>query len=118
MGCQAHQYEVGRAIALVEARAGVPITISELCRAADVSERTLRNAFHDVYGVSPKQYLTRRALEQAHEALLLAHGARGAVTHAAMDCGFFELGRFAGSYRRVFGEYPSDTVRHAAVAAE
>jgi AraC-like DNA-binding protein len=72
------------------------IRIADLCRAAGVSERTLRNAFHGVYGLSPKRYLRR---------------ARGIVTTVATDCGFFEPGRFAAAYRELFGERPSDTAR-------
>lgn len=103
---------VRRALELIASR-GETVAIADLCRAAGVSERTLRNAFHEVCGLSPKQYLIRHGLEAARNALLQANGVRGAVTHAATECGFFELGRFAGAYRRLFGERPSDTVRAA-----
>ena len=102
---------------MVEEHVGDQLSIGELCRAAGVSERTLRNAFHDVHGLSPKQYLIRHGLEEARSALKLAHGARGAVTHVATEYGFFELGRFAGAYRHLFGELPSDTLRSGAKVA-
>jgi AraC-like DNA-binding protein len=34
------------------------------------------------------------------------------VTAVAMNFGFFHLGRFATSYRKRFGESPSETLRH------
>ena len=102
---------VRRALAVFERRRGEPITIRDLCRAAGVCERTLRNAFQRVHGVSPKQYLIRYRLEAAHDALLRARGERGAVTRVATDYGFLELGRFAGAYRDMFGVRPSDTLR-------
>ncbi len=108
-----HLQLVTRAVSLIDHHIGEPVTISDLCREAGVSERTLRNAFHDVYGVSPKQFLIRHGLEQVHRALLLARRVRGSVTRAATEYGFFELGRFAGAYRHLFGECPSRTVRRA-----
>jgi len=117
MPSPSHSQAVRRALSLVEAHAGEQLSIGELCRAAGVSERTLRNAFHDVHGLSPKQYLIRHGLEEARSALKLAHGARGAVTHVATEYGFFELGRFAGAYRHLFGELPSDTLRSGAKVA-
>lgn len=104
---------VRRALVVVVAGSSDPIHITDLYRAAGVSERTLRNAFHHVLGISPKQYLIRRRLEEAHRALLEAHGARGAVTRVATTNGFFELGRFAGTYRHTFGVLPSITLREA-----
>lgn len=89
-----------------------PLTISALSRVAGVSERTLRSAFHDVLGVSPKQYAIRERLRAAREALCNADPDSTTVTDVAMTYGFFELGRFAGRYRDVFGERPSETLRH------
>ena len=110
----AHTEIVTRALAAIDELRGEPVSIAELSRAAGVSERTLRNAFHHVVGLSPKRYLIRHGLEEAHTALQRAHGARGAVTYVATECGFFELGRFAGAYRQLFGELPSATLRSGA----
>ncbi len=117
MACQSHLLIVEAAIARITESAGEPLTVADLCRATHVSERTLRNAFHDVYGISPKQFLIRHGLEQARRALLEAGEERGTVTRVATECGFFELGRFAGAYRHLFGECPSDTLRNRTVAA-
>ena len=90
-----------------------PITVGDLSRMAGVSERTLRSAFHDVLGVSPKQWALRQRLAAAREALSAAAPGTTTVTEVAMSYGFFELGRFAGRYRMVFGEMPSETLHSA-----
>ena len=91
---------------------GEPVTVSLLSRVVGVSERTLRAAFHDVIGISPKQHIIRQRLQAARAALRAAAPGSKTVTDIAMSYGFFELGRFAGRYRHTFGEQPSWTLRH------
>jgi AraC family transcriptional regulator, ethanolamine operon transcriptional activator len=95
---------------------GEPVTVTDLSRMAGVSERTLRAAFHDVMGISPKRYAITQRLQAAHQALCSANPETTTVTDVAMTFGFFELGRFAGRYRHTFGEVPSETLRHAVMA--
>ena len=102
---------VERAEAFLSARIGESVSIAQLCRVAGVSERSLRNAFYDVRGMSPKRFAMRARLTQVRRALSDANGTRGAVTTIATDYGFFELGRFASTYKAVFGESPSATLR-------
>jgi len=85
--------------------------VDDLCRAAAVSERTLRNAFRKVHGVSPYRYLRGFRMTQARQALMSAGSKRGTVTEVAMQFGFLELGRFSVDYRSAFGECPSVTLR-------
>ena len=105
------QQVVERAEAFLVARIGESVSIADLCRVAGVSERSLRNAFYDVRGMSPKRCVVRARLAEVRRALSDADGARGAVTTIATDYGFFELGRFASTYKSMFGESPSDTLR-------
>jgi AraC family ethanolamine operon transcriptional activator len=100
-----------RATEYLEAAEGGPVRMAELCRATEVSERTLRYAFQDVLGVSPQRWLQLRRLRAARRALRECDGSRGAVKVAAFDAGFRELGRFSVQYREFFGESPSETVK-------
>ena len=94
-----------------------PIQLAQLCDAAGVSERSLRNACHAVCGTSPKRYLTRRRMEAVRVALAAAHPGQATVTRIATDYGFFELGRFAATYASLFGERPSETLRSSTPAS-
>jgi len=87
------------------------VQIDEVCRALGVSRRTLYRAFHDLLDVSPKAYLRLRNLSAARARLLEASHRPTTVTQVALDHGFWELGRFAGAYRVMFGESPSETLR-------
>ncbi len=84
------------------------IALSDLCSRAGVSARTLRRIFREFYRLPPIRYLRLRRLNQARD--LLRRGSPPTVTATAVRFGFFELGRFAVEYRRLFGECPSKTL--------
>jgi len=88
-----------------------PISIAALSRSVGVSERTLRNAFADVYRESPKRYFLNERLRRAQQALCDVRCADATVTAIATQHGFYELGRFALQYKAMFGESPSQTLR-------
>lgn len=90
-----------------------PLHIDDICRAARVSQRTLRNAFQVVYGSSPYRHLRTMRMSEARKALLSPASPSQTVTDVAMHFGFLELGRFSVEYRRAFGERPSATLRRA-----
>jgi transcriptional regulator GlxA family with amidase domain len=100
----------------VGARMDVPVHIADLCRIATVSQRTLRNAFHVVHGMTPYRYLRAMRMGAARKALLSPDSAGLTVTQVATQFGFFELGRFAVEYRAAFGESPSATLRRESAA--
>lgn len=89
------------------------VTIGDLCAVAGASERRVRDAFYECCATSPTVHLRRRALQEVRRALFEDHSRRDAVTRAATDFGFGHLGRFAGHYRAVFGEAPSETLLRA-----
>ena len=107
---------VARVTTFLRNNLGEPVTVAELSHMVGVSERTLRAAFHDVIGISPKQYAISQRLRAAREALSAATPGTATVTGIAMEYGFFELGRFAKRYRDAFGEVPSQTLQHVDVS--
>jgi len=92
------------------------VTIPELSDAVRSSRRTLTRVFAGAFEVSPARYLRLRRLNQVRAWLRHASPSRTPVTDAAMRFGFFELGRFARDYRRLFGELPSETIARRAGA--
>ena len=102
-----HNQVVSRAEEVLAEAIDTPIYVADLCSAAGVSERTLRNAFQSLYGVSPIRLLHLRRLHQVRSAL--RSDPRASVAEVALRFGFSNLGRFALEYRRLFGERPSHT---------
>ncbi|HUB43466.1 MAG TPA: helix-turn-helix domain-containing protein [Acetobacteraceae bacterium] len=96
---------------LLEARPDEPLYIPEICAAAGVGERTLRSYCQEHLGMSPHRYLFLRRMNLARRALVRADAKATTVTGIATQYGFGELGRFAVSYRAMFGESPSATLR-------
>jgi AraC family transcriptional regulator, ethanolamine operon transcriptional activator len=96
----------------VDLHEGEYLSVEQLAAAAGVSERTLRDAFQRYFGVPPVRYLNRRTLHQVRRALKAADRSVATVTKIATQFGVWELGRFARDYRFLFGEPPSETLRH------
>jgi AraC family ethanolamine operon transcriptional activator len=87
-----------------------PILMKDMAVAADVSERTLRRAFTDYYGVGPVRYLQLRQLHQVHRALRAADPEDVSVSGVFVRHGVWAYSRFASRYARLFGELPSETL--------
>ncbi len=103
------------AMEFVERHEGEYLSVEQLASAAGVSERTLRDAFLSYFGVPPVQYLNRRSLHQIRKALLAADPSATTVTEIATRFGVWHFGRLAQDYRFLFGELPSQTLRHDSI---
>lgn len=110
---RSHHETVRRAEAYLRAHFDSPMRISTVSRMAGLSERGLRDAFYSVHGMSPKQWLLAERLKQVRSVLSRRESAPISVTGAATRYGFYELGRFAATYKEAFGEVPSQTLRSA-----
>ena len=92
-------------------RADEPVRLSEVVELSGASTRTLRYAFMESFGVSPKDYLHTYRLTQVRRQLRRATPRKSAVSEAANEWGFWHIGQFARDYRRMFGELPSNTLK-------
>ncbi|MBK7990758.1 MAG: helix-turn-helix domain-containing protein [Comamonadaceae bacterium] len=69
---QAQSLIVKTAEAHAVSKAGASLYVTDLCKAAGVSERTLEYAFKEVMGLTPVAYLVRLRLHRVRQALLAA----------------------------------------------
>lgn len=92
------------------------LNLLELSQVAGVSLRQLQHAFKTYTGMAPTQWLRLRRLNSARRELLERSPAQTTVAEVAMHWSFWHLGRFSSSYRALFQELPSDTLKRASVA--
>ena len=93
------------------AHAGERLYVTDFCRVAAVSERTLEYAFKEIAGLTPMNYLIRLRLHRARQSLLAAAPESTTVSIEALNWGFWHFGEFSRAYKECFGELPSDTLR-------
>ncbi len=86
-------------------------TISDLCKIAGMSERSLEYGFREYLEATPIQYLRLVRLHGVRRDLLASVSCKIKIVDVALKWGFLELGRFSGEYRQLFGERPSQTRR-------
>lgn len=89
------------------------LSIPELCRICNVSERTLQYAFRERYGLTPKEYILIQRLNNVRKQLLIGDPGRKTISGIVQLNGFWHMGQFAADYRRLFGELPSDTLKRS-----
>lgn len=102
---------VRRAADLITDHADEPLTVEDIAQATGMSVRALQQGFRQYLHSTPTEYLRDVRLERVHADLQAADRSTVTVTDVAFRWGFTHLGRFAGDYRRRFGESPSATLR-------
>lgn len=99
-----------RASAYLHDRVGRPVTAMELCARYGASDRLLRLAFKETYGMGPIAYHRLMRMHAVRAALLAARGRDRPVAEILSRFGVIRPAAFAGEYRRQFGELPSHTL--------
>lgn len=89
------------------------LNLLELSQVAGVSLRQLQQAFKAYTGMTPTHWLRLRRLNSAHRELLKRSPMETTVAEVAMQWSFWHLGRFSNSYRALFHELPSETLKRS-----
>ena len=113
-GWRHHTAIIKRFEELLDANCDRPMYLADICAAVGASERTLEISCEEHLGMGPIRYLLLRRMHLARRALIQADPANTTVTQIATGHGFWELGRFAVSYKRLFGESPSASLHRPA----
>lgn len=87
------------------------LTLDDLVTVAETSASSLLRTFKLHRDTTPMRYVKQLRLEAVHRSLLAADASGTRVSDLAADYCFFQFGRFASDYKRVFGELPSETLR-------
>lgn len=87
------------------------ITVPQFAAQINVGQRNLELAFKRHLGITPRRYLNYCRMHQVYRYLRSRSAASHCVTEVASYWGFSEYGRFAGEYRKLFGELPSVTLK-------
>ncbi len=110
LGLQNRARLASRAVEYMREHLEQPLSAFDLCAAFDTSDRMLRRAFLEVFGIGPMAYFRVTRLHAVRSSLKAARGGSGSVADIARRWGFHRLGPFASEYRRHFGELPSQTL--------
>jgi AraC family transcriptional regulator, ethanolamine operon transcriptional activator len=103
---------VREACARIEERLAEDVILTDVAKSVGISLRSLENAFVEILGVRPVEYVRMRRLHKVR-AHLLKHGTfDGVLGQVASRFGLRHLSYFSRDYKMLFGELPSSTVRH------
>ena len=81
------------------------VTIGELADRFHVSQTHLKQAFKGVYGVPVYSYIRIQKMQRA--ALMLIHSERP-ILEIAGECGYDNSSKFAGAFKEIMGETPTE----------
>jgi AraC-like DNA-binding protein len=101
---------IRRAVDYIEANLTSPLDVSTIAAHVGLGVRSLQHGFQTAVGTTPTGYVRQARLRSARRDLLAADPTVTGVAEIAHRWGFAHLGRFAGWYRKEFGQSPSQTL--------
>jgi AraC-like DNA-binding protein len=91
-------------VAEIESCLALPLRVSDLARAAGLSDSHFSRAFRGYFGVTVHLYITIRRIAAAQELML---SATLSLAEIALRCGMCDQAHFSRVFRRVVGETPN-----------
>lgn len=101
---------VSRALEYIRYNANSPIRVTVVAAEVGVSVRSLEMHFKKYLSATPKQVINLVRMAAVRHRLLETSREQSSVTKIVYEFGYCHLSQFAGDYRRVYGELPSETL--------
>ena len=105
---------VNRAIELFRQNIEFPLTMQEVCKTIDISQRQLERQFTLFCSMSPSKFYREQRLARARELVLKSNLG---LSEVAFVAGFQGIGALTPAYRRKYGRTPSYERRQMRFAA-
>jgi transcriptional regulator GlxA family with amidase domain len=105
---------LAQAAKLMEEHLEETLSLDDLARLSDISQRQLQRLFRHRVGMTPAQYYLQLRLRRARELLLQTSMP---IMKVAVACGFGSAGHFSKAYRACFGRAPASE-RHVSDAPQ
>lgn len=90
-----------------------PLSLATVCDTLGVASRTLSQCCNEHLGMGPFHYQLLCRLQRARHVLRSVNPETTTVSDIARQHGFRARGRFAASYRALYGELPSTTLQQS-----
>ena len=100
----------GKSLAYIHEHLDQKITTPQICSAIEISERNLRYIFKEMIGLSPMKYIKLIKLNKVRKEIINAKK-KAEIHLIANEWGFGHSGQFAADYKKLFGEFPSQTLK-------
>ena len=94
----------------IDSHLDLHLGMDEIAEDLHISRRGLQNLFVEQLCLSPLKFMNLRRLSLARQAIRTRHHEKTSIAEIAMRHGFWHFGRFAATYRKTFGELPSETI--------
>lgn len=102
-----------RLISYIDEKLNETITLADLCKAENISPRTVQRLFQCYADTSPKNYIRTRKLVCVRSELLTTSCYSKKISDIANNWNFWHMGQFAQDYTKLFKELPSQTLAKA-----
>ena len=99
-----------KSLAYIHQRLDQKTTTSEICSDIKISERSLRYIFKEMIGLSPMKYIKFIKLNKVRKDIRKAKADMD-INVIANKWGFNHSGQFAADYKKLFDEFPSQTLK-------
>jgi AraC family transcriptional regulator, L-rhamnose operon transcriptional activator RhaR len=102
-------FELNKVINYMDKHYSEKITLANLIKTANMSERNLFRHFRKTFSVSPSEYLRHIRIQRATELLL---DTDKQISKIALECGFCDSNHFAKMFNKMIGTTPKKFRQH------